>query len=114
MGEVEWPGRRCDVIEALRVLATATPETLRCWPGLTEAVHWLIDDTCWDFLSPAEVIGQILVDHHEVDKINAVLGPFLAVIDEVEPSSDDDDYLSHPRWPVIADGARAALDLLVG
>ncbi|WP_116505430.1 hypothetical protein [Micromonospora sp. B006] len=51
MAIVAWPDRRADITNALSVLATLRPHGIALWPGLTEAVHWLIDDTSWDVRS---------------------------------------------------------------
>jgi hypothetical protein len=109
---VAWPGRRSDVVNALQILGTARPRELSRWPGLDEAVHWLVDDTWWDHQEPAGD-GTILHDDHEAAAITAVLGPLVAILDEIGPDEDDDVYLVHPRWEQVADAARHAHRLLI-
>jgi hypothetical protein len=59
MTAVAWPHWRADVIEALAILVTLQPPGPMSWPGLTEAVHWLVDDTFWDQTSPSRHVGTI-------------------------------------------------------
>ncbi|MFS8104643.1 hypothetical protein LFM09_46830 [Lentzea alba] len=112
MTELEAPDRRGDIIDALDVLMTITPETVERWPGLTEAVHWLVDDTFWDQRDAAESIGWTLRDEQEVTAIKAVLAPLLAVLDELGPVEPDPAYLRHPSWPDVRTTAANAHRLL--
>lgn len=99
-------------MEALAILATLQPPAPTSWPGLTEAVDWLVNDTFWDQRSPADAIGTILVNVDEADAIAATLRPLLAIIDELEPTGSDDDYLTHPRWPEVTRAAATAYQLM--
>lgn len=118
--DVGLPGRRADIINALTVLATVTPATLHQWPGLTEAVHWLVDDTGWDLyydtgqerFNPARAIGDFFRDGNEVAAIDAVLVPLLGVLDELGPLQADTEYLDHQLWPEVAAAAHSAHTLL--
>ncbi|XVU21315.1 hypothetical protein ACQPZJ_29080 [Actinoplanes sp. CA-054009] len=65
MTTVVWPDRRADVITALCVLAVLRADGAEAWPGLTEAVHWLVDDTFWDQHDPRSDIGTILLGTEE-------------------------------------------------
>lgn len=85
MIELKSPGTRADIVVALDLLVTLTPETTERWPGLTEAVHWLVDDIFWDERDVAESIGWTLRDEQEVAAIGAVLVPLLAVLDALGP-----------------------------
>jgi hypothetical protein len=76
--DVAWSDRREDVLSALRVLAAEPPvldnesrDTRR--PDLTNAVHWLIDDTSWDLQDPVTSIGTILRNGHEADAVREVV-----------------------------------------
>lgn len=116
------PGRRDDILSALTVLATITPATLHHWPGLTEAIHWLIDDTGWDryyengqeIFNPDLAIGDILRDRSEVTAIGAVLAPLLDVLGDLGPRRADTEYLGHHRWPGVLAAAHSAYALLSG
>lgn len=120
MKEVEWPGRRGDIVDALAYFATVTPDRLDDWPDLTHAVHSLVDDTFWDLYyeegnetcHPANSIGQILRDHDEVDAIAATLDPLLTVLRDLGPVQPDPEYLAHPRWPDVATAAKAAHEVM--
>ncbi|MEU8301146.1 hypothetical protein AB0C04_28140 [Micromonospora sp. NPDC048909] len=111
---IAWPDRRADIITALAVLSTLRPHTPTPWPGLTEAVHWLIDDTFWDQHSPASDIGTILASITEADAITATLTPLSAIVDELGPTAADDDYLTHPRWHDVTHAAAHAHQLMTG
>nr|WP_225954421.1 hypothetical protein [Kibdelosporangium phytohabitans] len=82
----------------------------------------MVDDTFWDLyyeegneqFNPANSIGRILRDHHEVDVIAAALDPLLAVLGDLGPVRPDPEYLAHPRWPDVAVTAAAAHLVLRG
>ena len=112
MTELRSPGRRGDLIVALDVLATLSPARVEQWPGLTEAVHWLVDDTAWDEYDVAGSIGWSLRDEQEVVVIRAVLAPLLVVLDDLGPTEPDSAYLVHPRWPDVRTAAGSAHRML--
>jgi hypothetical protein len=94
---------------------TLTTRSVESWPGLTEAVHWLVDDTGWDFHPPHDGdVGTILASRDEVDAVTATLEPLLAILDELGPFAADSDYLNHPRWNQVAQVATNAHQLMVG
>jgi hypothetical protein len=106
--ELGAPGLRAGLVEALDALMMLTPQTVGRWPGLTEAVHWLVDDTWWDQRDVAESIGWMVRDEQEVAVIRAVLDPLLAVLDDLGPLEPDSEYLRHRRWPDVRDAAANA------
>ncbi|MEU1687864.1 hypothetical protein [Micromonospora sp. NPDC005707] len=112
MTTIAWPGRRADIIDALAVLATLRPPAPTSWPGLTDAVHWLIDDTFWDQRQPGSDIGTILGSAEEADAITATLHPLTAILDELGPTAADDEYLTHPRWHEVIHTATHAHQLM--
>ncbi|MEU4366689.1 SCO4402 family protein [Micromonospora chersina] len=114
MTTIAWPERRADIITALSILASLRPHTPTSWPGLTEAVHWLVDDTFWDQRSPHNDVGTILGDANEADAITATLDPLSAILDELGPTAADDDYLTHPRWHEVTHAATGAHQLMTG
>jgi hypothetical protein len=121
MEEVEWPGRRGEIIDALEFFATVTPANLQSWDqDFRDAVDVLVDSTFWDLydeegtelFNPARFIGRILRDHHEVDVIAAVFDPLLTVLRDLGPVRPHPEYLAHPRWPDVAATAAAAHQVL--
>jgi len=114
MTTIAWPDRRADIINALSVLATLRPHRTTSWPGLTEAVHWLVDDTFWDQHHPRNEIGTVLADADEATAITATLEPLSAILDELGPTAADDDYLTHPRWHEVTHAAADAHRLMTG
>jgi hypothetical protein len=117
--EVASPDLRDGIVKALRILTTISSTTADEWPGLTEAVHWLVDDTGWDLVSergerysPTGSIGHLLRDENEVAAVNAVLDPLLAVLADLGPDAVDTAYLDHHRWPEVAATAHTAHRLL--
>ncbi|MEW2331817.1 hypothetical protein AB0880_28940 [Micromonospora chersina] len=114
MTTIAWPDRRTDIINALSILAALHSHETTSWPGLTEAVHWLIDDTFWDRHHPCNDIGTILASTDEADAITATLEPLSAILDELGPTAADDDYLTHPRWHEVTHAAADAHQLMTG
>ncbi|MCG5449407.1 MULTISPECIES: SCO4402 family protein [Micromonospora] len=114
MTTIAWPDRRADIINALSILAALRPHEPIPWPGLTEAVHWLIDDTFWDQRHPRDDIGTILASTSEANAIRATLEPLTAILDELGPTAPDDDYFTHPRWHEVTNAATNTLHLMPG
>ena len=106
---VEWAGRRQDIIEALRVFAAPDAAASARYPSLTDAVHWLIDDTWWDQRDPAGDIGLLLNDVAEAQAIKDVLEPALSVLRDLGPTALDAAYVRHPRWSEVAAAAVVCL-----
>ena len=104
---VEQPDRREDVLNALDILASPNPSAE--WPTLTEAVHWLVDDTFWDVRDPEEDIGALLVDEHEAEAIRSVVRAVVAVSERQGPTASDRAWLNDFSWPVVSElAARTA------
>lgn len=108
------PYRRQDVLNALGLLAGDVPELddagrERRWPDLTEAVHWLVDDTWWDEDDPVESIGTILRDEAEADAVRAVVTAVVAVSGRQGAAAVDAAWYGDPAWP---DVRRLAADAL--
>ncbi|WP_433388496.1 SCO4402 family protein [Micromonospora sp. KLBMP9576] len=114
MTAIARPDRRSDIINALSILATLQPHGVRSWPGLTEAVHWLVDDTFWDDRHPRDDIGTVLADTSGAEAVSATLEPLLAILDELGPTAPDEHYLTHPRWPELAQAATGTHQLMAG
>lgn len=81
---IEWPDRREDVLKALDVLASIPPALGASgsdprWPDMTNAVHWLVDDTGWDHGDSVEQsIGTILRDKREAVVVQRAVAAVMA------------------------------------
>lgn len=114
---VQWQGRRGDVVNALETLAAPSPtlapgENDSRSPALTDAVHWLVDDTLWDTQDPAQSVGLILEDEAEAESVRAVLKPLLAVLERQGPGAADSAYFHDVGWQAVQDCASSALRAL--
>jgi hypothetical protein len=115
--KVAWEGQRADVIEALRALSD---DNLRqSWsrgesiaPSLTDAVHWLVDDTWLDTRPASSLIPEVFVDHAEAGAIDRAVKALLVVLDGHGPLAEDREYLEHSNWPNVVEASRAALAVL--
>lgn len=117
---VAWPDRRGDVLNALDVLASEPP-TLDArgqdprWPDLSNAVHWLVDDTFWDHGEGArESIGTILRDENEADVVQLAVAAVMRVAKRQGPTSRDAAWFADEGWPEVRRAARAAAAVLRG
>ena len=88
---VEWPDRRKDVLNALDILASPNPSAE--WPTLTEAVHWLVDDTFWDMRDPGEDVGALLIDEHEAAAVRSVVSAVAAASKRQGPTAPEQAWL---------------------
>jgi hypothetical protein len=109
---VEWPDHREDVLNALDILASPNPSAE--WPTLTEAVHWVVDDTSWDVRDPAEDIGALLIDEHEVAAVRSAVSAVVAVSERQGPTSSDPAWLDDPSWPIVRKMASRAATAIRG
>lgn len=113
---MQWPDRRADVLNGLDALA-AEPN-LDCegqdqrWPDLSNAVHWVVDDTFWDQADAAQSIGTLLVDVEEAEAVGAVVALVLDVSARVGSTATDADWCSDSAWPRLQRAARDAATLL--
>jgi hypothetical protein len=108
---------REDVVAALEVLADHDAHGRwldggRTWPGLTDAVHWLVDDTGWDGHPTADDVGTVLRTADEAEAVQIVVDRLGALVDELEPTDDDARYVSHPAWAGLVEAAERALRAL--
>ena len=115
--DVDWPDRRSSVLDALDLLASEPP-TLdnkgrdRRWPDLTNAVHWLVDDTFWDAHDPTDSIGTILRDEREAAAIRRVVAAVVAVSERQGATSTDARWFADEGWAEVRAAATDAGDLL--
>jgi hypothetical protein len=115
---VAWSGWREDVKNALQRLSDRNLQD-RYWhsgvrvPGdLTDAVHWLIDDTWWDHRPAHESIPLVLRDKAEADSVQRTVTALLRVLEDLGPVARTHDYLGHHEWHEVLTTARAAYLLL--
>jgi hypothetical protein len=112
----EW-SQRLDVLEALDFLSTSVPPLGadgrdHRWPNLTEAVHWLIDDTGWDTRDPAEDVGRILQSGTEADAIRDVVAAVMGVHDRQGAEATDAAWYGDPAWTEVRRLASIAAEVL--
>ena len=114
---VEWPDRRHDVLNGLDTLA-ATPPLLDSrgsairWPDLTNAVHWVADDTGWDRKDPKQSIGTLLVSVEEAEAVASVVREIVSVAERQGPEAPDRMWFDDESWPRVQSAARHAADLM--
>jgi len=98
--------------------ALATPPLLsnegwdQRWPDLTNAIHWVVDDTWWDYTDPAESVGELLVNEAEAQALAEVVALVVAVGEAVGAEASDAAWASHPSWPRLQRAAASAAALL--
>ncbi len=114
---VAWPERREDVISALVVLAAERPALDGAgrdtrFPDLTNAVHWLVDDTPWDLVDPVTSVGTILCNGDEADVIRAVVAAVVAVSDRQGAVASDAAWFGDRGWCEVRRLAAEALTCL--
>lgn len=117
--DVAWHGQREDVLSAFRTLA-AEPPVLdgegrdTRWPDLTNAVHWLVDDTPWDLVDPATSIETILHNSREADVVREVVAAVVAVSDRQGATASDAAWFGDSGWCIVRRLAANALTCLTG
>jgi hypothetical protein len=117
--EIEWPDRRADVLEALGVLAsdpatllTRSPDGLLPYPSLTDAVHWLVDDTWWDHRDPSESVGTILENLQEANAVSSVVKAIVRISGRQGAKASDAEWLGDREWSAVRESAKVAAELL--
>jgi hypothetical protein len=65
---------------------------------LTEAVHWLIDDTGWDDRDPELDVGRIVRTSEEASIIRQVVSAVMAVHDRHGPTASDAVWYGDAGW----------------
>ncbi len=114
---VTWPDRRADVISGLDTLASAPPvlqagQSDPRWPDLTNAVHWVVDDTWWDSHDPADSVGLILRDDIEAAAVRAVVTLVVRVSERQGALAADALWFADPDWSAVRQLALTALELM--
>ncbi|MFD9738985.1 hypothetical protein [Umezawaea sp. NPDC059074] len=117
--DVGWPGRREDVLSALRTLAAEPPvldggDRGTRWSDLINAVHGLVDDTAWDLVDPAASIGTILRNSQEADVVREVVAAVVAVSDRQGTTTSDAAWFGDSDWCEVRLLAADALICLTG
>lgn len=109
---VRCPDRRLDVLNALDTLAADPPEMVDGadprWPSVTDAVHWLVDDTWWDHDDPIESVGTLLRSEEEAAAVRRVVAAIVAVADRQRPTAPDAAWFGDEAWSQVRQAAREA------
>ncbi len=82
------------------------------WPDLTNAVHWVVDDTGWDHHDPADSVGLILRDEIEATALRAVVELVVRVSDRQGAAATDALWFADPDWPAVRRLALTASELM--
>jgi hypothetical protein len=115
--EIAWPDRRSDVLNALDALASGPPPLTSDgsdprWPDLTNAVHWLVDDTWWDHNNPRESIGKVLRNDNEAHAVEQVVKVVVTVSERQGSTASDAQWFGDPDWPEVRKLAAQAAAML--
>ena len=105
------------MISGLDALASAPPipqagQSDPRWPDLTNAVHWVLDDTSWDSQDPADSVGLILRDEGEAAAVRAVVTRIVRVSERHGALAPDALWFADPDWSAVRQVALAALELM--
>lgn len=115
--KLAWHDRREDVLTALECLAAEPPglsgsERDPRWPDVTNAIHWIIDDTSWDRSDPSASIGWTLHNEGEASAMRRVVESVLAVAGRLRPEDADRLWFDDAHWSGVRSAADEALDVL--
>ena len=115
---VEWT-QRGDVKEALILLSSGVPDLTPegwdpRWPNLTEAIHWLIDDTGWERRDPSEDVPRVLHTEEEASALAVLVRSVMKVHDRHGPTAPDAAWYGDSEWTRVQQLAATALALLGG
>jgi len=111
---LQHPWWRFELLAHLQELAAPDPRPL--WQegrrrglisGIDQVFHFLFDDHDFD----AGEIGYTLFDADEAEAIGATKRALQALLAELGDVQDDE-YVSHHRWPQVTVAAAAAYNLL--
>lgn len=116
---VRFPQFRRDVIAGLEAfsshqLAVSWRAGESTFPSITDAVHWIIDDTWWDTKPVADSVGLLLTSPAEAEAVGAAVEAVLAVVEAVGPDSSDAAFAAHDLFPAAQERCRAALEVMQG
>ena len=108
---------RAALIDALDLLSDRTLHSkwrsgVQTWPGLKEAVHWLIDDTWLDERPAASLVPEVFADSAEAEAVDSAVASLLVVLDDLGPVCPDGQYLDHGGWPTVIEASANALAVL--
>jgi hypothetical protein len=106
---VRQPRQRGDLVDILALLVAPQP-----WQPLPYGIGRMVSGFFNDPPDPANTVSTLLRDRHEVAAIDRVLDPLRAIVGDLSPTADRDDYLNHQRWPEVVAAADAARVLLTG
>lgn len=81
-------------------------------PSLTDAVHWLIDDTRLDTKSAVTLVPELFISNTEAAAVDAAVEALLAVLENLGPTQPDLKYVEHNGWARVVDCSADALAIL--
>jgi hypothetical protein len=82
------------------------------WPDVTNAVHWLVDDTWWDAQDPGTSIGTILRNEREAAAIRPVVAALVGVSERQGATATDAQWFGDIGWSELRRLAGEALEVL--
>lgn len=115
---IDFPEMRDEIREALRALSDPVHQQTRWgryvegvnyYDDLTVNVHILYDDTAV-LPDPANAVGSVILER-EVPALRVVGNAFGPLLHDIGDRPDSD-YLADPRWPLVVQAARAALNVM--
>lgn len=105
-----------DVLTALDTLAAEPPDLVNGqdprWPSLSDAVHWLVDDTWWDHHDPVESVGTLLRSEQEARAVRRVVKAIVAVSERQGPTAPDGEWFGDEAWASVRSAAQEAAAVL--
>lgn len=107
---LQFPEIRWNLTSAVEHLALPE-EALDGGLGVSFAINILLDDFQMD-VERQEDVGAFLIDEAESRAAAGLSRELNAILLEIEPSTDDADYRTHPRWPTLVRLANRMLALL--
>jgi hypothetical protein len=97
--------QRHDVLAGLEVIASDPSIGESGWdgtyPGLGNAITWVVDDTWWDQNDPSTDLGRLLHSTAEVEAVRHVVAAILDVARRHEPGTPDSEWVGDVEWPRV-------------
>jgi hypothetical protein len=111
MEVLKYPDWRENIVAGLEFFASRTFASQE-WPDVTNAVHWIIDDTSWDKHPPRDDLGILIWNDEEATAVHAVVRLLLACLDEMTSDVPDFVYFAHPRAAAVRAASKSAVFLM--
>ena len=120
--QVEFPGRRIEVIESIKDLSDFEMQK-RKWVDpthpcrfsakLTYPIDVLLDEHDLDQSNWSSNIGWILRDEKEGQKVHEAAKALMRVIREIGNDQPDSTYIDYPLWADVVSKAKVAYEVLM-